>query len=256
MKRGFMKQHISFKFLLVFAATAGALSLMSCSGGSGSSTPQVVVTGSGVETPDGSGFNDDDFSDGGQTVAFKPVSFSVMNTYVGTHPLNDPSDYKINIQLTKIPNTLFYSGKIKLGYYDASIWFQTIFETGDGRNVKCSNCLDNNEYEAKFNYFYDASGKKVFSGYFQDKYGGVIVVLEPAAGSGDADSGAYKGSLFFRNFGQTFATQSSYRKCWFIYEGPYTCKSGTADSKSNYTSFSEYTKLGTFTGIDLTQTLQ
>lgn len=244
-----MEQKI-FKAAMTMGLSLALGAMMSCSKGSSSSDSQVVITG-GVTTPDGSGYNASEWSDG-QTLDFKPVSFNEFNSYVGTHPLNDPSGYKLNIKLTQISDTvLFFSGTIKLGYYDNSNWYQGVFEAGSGKNTSCSNCKDNDQYEARYNYFYNVSGKKIFTGFFQDKYGAIVLVLEPVASGSDGESGLFKGTVFYKNFAQSLVAQSSYRKCWDIYAGPYTCTSSSVSGKSSYTSIDGYTKLGTVTGVDL-----
>lgn len=250
--------------LVIFGATLSALTLQSCSKGSSTSSPQsqVLIDG-GLTTPTGSGYNSADFNSNGQAVDFVPVSFNVMNSYVGTHPLNDPSGYKVNIKLTQAdapadgsaaPN--YFGGEIKIGYYDNSTWFQGTFGAGTGVNSDLSQGNNNGEYESEYNYFYMSGTKKVFTGFFQDQYGGVVLVLEPASGSGDGDLGTYKGSIYFKNFAQSLISQSADRKCWFITAGPYTCTSASVINKSSYASIAGYTKLGTFTGIDLTKVLQ
>jgi hypothetical protein len=231
-----------------------AMGLAGCN--SKSSAPEaapVAVVATTTPPPrvaEGGGYNSADWEGSGQTVTFVPESFSTFNSYVGTHPLNEPSNYKINIKLELVGGLLILGGKIKIGYTDVGNWYEGIMETGVGRNSKCSNCHDNNVYEAAYNYYYMDGTKRIFSGYFQDRLGAIILVLEPAQGSGDGDGGTYKGAVFYRNFAQSVEPQSAERKCWFIREGAYDCRSSALVYKSSYTSFDNYTKLGTFTGID------
>lgn len=253
-QRGIMElkhNSISRMSLSVFGLLTLVGGLMGCARGSNAPPTQVVVDP--VNIPRGDGYNADDWAEG-QTVAFKPSSFATFNTYVGTHPLNNPSEFKINILLTaSADNGNLFGGRIRIGYNDAGTWYQGTFETGAGKNVECSQCRDNGEVEAKYNYFYDASGKHVFSGFFQDRYGALVLILEPDSGSGDGDSGSYKGTIFFRNFNQALSTQSANRKCWFIYNGPYICGSNAVYNKSSYTAIDSYTKLGTFSGIEISK---
>lgn len=238
---------LKFKHIVLFGTALMAASVMSCSKGSSSTNNPAAVSTSTATT----GTTTVAAWTSGQTVDFAPTSFTTMNDYVGTHPLNDPSGFKINIKLTQVPGQLLFGGTVKIGYNDAGSWYEGIFDTGTGTNVKCTACNDNGAFEAKFNYFYNAAGKKVFTGFFQDKYGGIALVLEPSVGSGDGDGGVYKGSVYFHNFTQSLATQSPYRKCWFITAGPYSCTSTAVMNKISYSALDNYTLLGTFTGIDL-----
>lgn len=239
-----------FKVVLMIATLLSVMGLMGCSKG-GTQGPTQVVT-DGVNTPAGNGYNPADWDNTGQTVAFAPSSFGVFNSYVGTHPLNDPSDYKINLTLAQADDgAYYYGGTIKIGYYDVGSWYQGVFTAGTGKNASCSGCKDNDAYESTPNTFYMTGGKKVFSGFFQDRYGAIVVTLEPSSGSGDGDSGLYQGTVWFKNFDNALASQSTYRKCWWIYSGPYQCRAANVINKTSYTSIDGYTKLGTFTGIDL-----
>jgi hypothetical protein len=247
--------HVRYKTIFIFLGLGSlALNFFGCTKSSTPDPTPVAVITSTTPPPrvaEGSGYDSADWSDSGQTVTFVPDSFSTFNSYVGTHPLNEPSNYKINIKLSLVGGLSILGGKIRIGYTDVGRWYEGILEAGVGQNVKCSNCHDNNVYEAAYNYYYvDPSGKVIFSGYFQDRYGAIILVLEPAQGSGDGDGGTYKGAVFYKNFAQAVEQQSAERKCWFIREGPYDCRSSVLVYKSSFTSFDNYTKLGTFTGIN------
>ncbi|MES3037704.1 MAG: hypothetical protein V4736_07330 [Bdellovibrionota bacterium] len=258
---------------LLIVAVAG--SLWSCSKGSksegGGNTP-VASTGNPivppVTTPDnygptgpGQGYNASNWPTDGSTAVFTPVSLTMMNSWVGLHPLNDPKNYRIRVQLQKtykynssgaVIAGPFYAGFVSLGYTDNGVWYDSYMDAGTGTNVTCSNCKDNGELEAKYNYFYRGSnGTIVFSGFFQDAYGAVVLTLEPeTAGGADAEGGSsWKGRLFWRNFAQSVNPQSPYRKCWFIYDGPYRCDSSTVSTKASINPIANYQFLGSFTGL-------
>lgn len=167
----------------------------------------------------------------------------------GIRPLNDPSNYKVNIKFNLVPGTNLIGGEIKIGYTDVGQWHERALSTGTGVNVKCDNCRDNGQFEAAFNYFYYSASKKVFSGVFQDRYGAVILSLEPESGSGDAEGATYKGTLFYKNFGQSLEMPPAERKCWYVREGEYSCRSAILMTKASYTDFDGFTRLGTFSGI-------
>lgn len=252
---------VQYKLMLSLAFGALVLGFVGCSKSSDSPAGPIaatIVPGTGIVPggTDGTGYNPTDFDGTGQSVAFVPSSFAEFNSYVGTHPLNNPTNFKINIKLSLVSGTYLLGGAIKIGYTDNGSWFQGTFKTGLSTNVKCSGCDDNGSYEASYNYFFMSEGKRVFTGYFQDRYGAIVLVLEPATGSGDGDGGTYKGSVYYKNFAQSLAPQSPYRQCWFIKGGPYTCGSYAVHTKSSITNIDQYTKLGTFTGIDVAKIQQ
>ncbi len=232
-------------------------SLSACSSGSGklasssSDSPAITSTTGVVDTTTTNTTSATwPFSVSGDTVAFVPVSWTEMNNYVGIRPLNNPSNPMINISLKQISNLNIYSGTVRLGYTDTNQFYYGEFSVGDGKNVDCDNCQNNGNYEAAYNYWTTINGKKTFMGYFQDQYGSIILVLEDALGSADASgSTTYSGRLYYRNFAQSVNPQSPYRKCWYIYSGPYACYSQVMHDKSSSTSIDGYTQLGSFSGV-------
>ncbi|MNT56808.1 hypothetical protein D3C72_1941410 [compost metagenome] len=118
-------------------------------------------------------------------------------------------------------------------------------------NYKHSTLKDNGLYQAQYNTWFMLNGQKVFTGMFQDKYGAVVLVIDNVVNSGDGQGASYvTGSVYYRNFAYTYGTQSTYRKCWFIYEGPFNCRSSSVINK-NSTIPTGFTKLGTFTGLNV-----
>ncbi|MBL7542820.1 MAG: hypothetical protein JNL11_03345 [Bdellovibrionaceae bacterium] len=188
----------------------------------------------------------------GATVAFVPVDWTIFNSYVGTHPINSPKNVQINVDL-KDNGSLRYYGSIKISYEDNGQTFTGTFESGDGKNQDISGLKDNNVMESVYNYWYTKDSKTVFSGLFQDQYGAVVLVIDKSINQGDGQGSAFvSGSIYFRNFAQSMATQSPYRKCWFIYTGPYDCRTDTIMKKTDLypTTGEGYRKLGTFSGLN------
>lgn len=201
--------------------------------------------------PTGSGTSGGLSSGAGDVVTFTPTSLSLFNSYVATHPLNNPSDFKISVNLSDA-GSYHYAGTIKISYTDNGQRNEGVFEAGSGTNMSFSNGRDNGELESKYNYWFNSGGKVVFSGFFQDQFGSIILVIDNTIDQGDGQGGGYvSGSVYFKNFTQSMATQSSYRKCWFIYQGPYDCRSTQVINKSSlYPVEAEgYRKLGTFSGM-------
>lgn len=223
-------------------------------------TPPVADTPSAenpVDTgnPGGSGTGGGLGDSGGDTVDFKPVSFAMLSNYVGTHPLNSPSNIKINVNLTG--DELFkFSGSVRISYEDNGQTWSGLFESSADKNVSMSGLRDNDVPESTYNFWFKKDNKLVFTGMFQDQYGAIALVIDNVINQGDGQGSSYvSGSVYFRNFAQSHATQSPYRKCWFIYTGPYDCRSTTLISKTGLypTTDEGYRKLGTFTGLSRTK---
>ena len=104
--------------------------------------------------------------------------------------------------------------------------------------------------EAEYNRWFTLNGKYYFSAYFQDAYGAVVLVFDNYVNLGDAQgSGVVSGSVYYKNFAQSYVQQSPYRKCWYIYSGPYNCRANAVMDKSAIYPGDGFKKLGTFSGL-------
>lgn len=224
-------------------------------------TPTAVVPGPIIIDPlptGGGGGSTPTFS-GGSTSTFTPVSMAVMNEYVATHPLNAPTNFKINVNLAQA-SAGRYGGTVTISYIDNGIQYDGVFNAGMGANQSIKGLYDNGTLEANYNYWFKFEQQVIFTGYFQDQYGSITLSLIPentsTGGGNDGEpitTTTYKGVIYFKNFTNTFATQSPYRSCWFIYNGPYDCRSNIISTKCGIYPGSEagYKMLGTFTGLDI-----
>lgn len=209
---------------------------------------------------------------GGSTVSFSAASLQTMTDYVPTHPLNNPTNFSINVNLAQAEAGR-YGGNIAISYVDNGISYVGNFKAGMGRNQSIKGKYDNGILEANYNYWFkntNAGGNNelVFSGFFEDEYGAITISLTPesttAGNDGEPLSTTYRGSIYYKNFlvqsnpyvgGNTTATMaqhSPYRSCWFTYMGPYDCRSNIVQSKCglNPTGDAGYKLLGTFTGLN------
>lgn len=180
------------------------------------------------------------------------ANFTDFNTYVATRPLNNPTDVKILVQLQHVGN-LRYGGKVAVSYLDNNTRYQGWLESGLGSNASYDvGSRDNGKLEAEYNYWFNYQGKTVYNGFFQDSIGAVVLVIDGTQNQGDGQGGGLvSGSLWYRNYVQSLSPQSYLRKCWFIYLGPYDCRSGTVIQKSSPYPSDGYKLLGTFTGLDM-----
>jgi hypothetical protein len=214
--------------------------------------PAPITPWTGQEVPPA---NNDYLYSVGDTLTFKPTDFSIFNTYVAVRPLNNPSNYKINIQLQHVGG-LRYGGKVTISYNDNGQTYSGTLESGLGINQKYDISSHNDgEYEAHYNYWYNGpNGLPVYTGFFQDRIGAIILVIESYTvsnqGDGQAAQVAARGSVWFKNFATSMAQQGYMRKCWFITLGPYDCRSDSIIRKTSSTPTDGYRLLGTFTGID------
>lgn len=218
------------------------------------STDQVGGSGSIPTSPDGSTTTDS--TSYSNEATFTPVSIAEFNSYVGSHPLNDPQNFKVKVQLQQVENGR-YAGTVNISYTDTGYAYNGTFTAGSGRNVSMKTLNDNNALEAEFNRWFTYSGRSVFTGFFQDSYGAIVLVIDNVASQGDAQGGdVVTGSVYYKNFAQSYTQQSPYRSCWYITNGPYNCRSTSVINKSSTVPSDGYRKLGTFSGISRAASFQ
>lgn len=210
----------------------------------------IVNDGSIPVSPDGSGVGTSTGgTTGSNTVDFTPVSIAEFNSYVAMHPLNNPTNFKITVDMQNAGNGR-YAGTVKLSYVDTGYQYEGKFEAGSGTNVSYKGMKDNGLMEAEFNRWFIINGKYYFSAFFQDAYGAIVLVFDNYVNQGDAQGSGYvSGSVYYKNFAQSYAQQSPYRKCWYIYDGPYNCRASAVINKNTPYPGDGYRKLGTFSGL-------
>ncbi|MCX7979158.1 MAG: hypothetical protein N2578_09165 [Bdellovibrionaceae bacterium] len=208
-------------------------------------TPPVVPPGNGpIQT---SGY--------GATTAFVPVSNQEMNTWVAKYPLNYPTDYKITVDLRDQGGHL-YAGYVTISFQDAGQLRSYTLSSGFNLNQDIRYANGNGMYDYAYNMWFMSGGRRVFSGYFADNVGAIVLVIDNVVDLGDAQGGvSLSGRVYYKNFGVTSAPESPYRKCWFITLGPYQCVSQAVSSKNALypESASGYKLLGTFSGLNRLQ---
>ncbi|MBC7754436.1 MAG: hypothetical protein H7Z71_09380 [Moraxellaceae bacterium] len=230
-----------------------------------SAGPNVVANGGPVvpaviiDPPNGSGSGGTTpVYSTGSTVAFTPVSMAVMNEYVATHPLNNPSNFKINVNLAQVQGGR-YGGAVSIGYSDNGQQYNGEFKAGVGSNQSFKGMYDNGTLESEYNYWFKKNNSLNFSGFFEDQYGAITITLVPTGSSGGGNDGepilaqSYKGYIYYKNFTVTSAPHSPYRSCWFTHMGPYDCRSNVIQTKCDLFPGAEagYKLLGTFEGLSV-----
>lgn len=202
----------------------------------------------------------------GSTAPFFFDSIKKLNNYVQTRPVNDPQNMKINVSLENVGNGRF-AGTVKLAYFDTGNYYIGIFESGFGFNRVSYKDMTTGKPEAEYNRWLndvaDNMGKRIFRGFFQDRLGAIILVIDDGIDLGDG-GGFTKasGSVWFRNFQVAPSTQSQ-EKCWFIQIGPYDCRAFVGSNgfinpklRTYPNNPSDgYTRLGTFNDLDVSKAL-
>lgn len=220
--------------------------------------PVVIPTPTPLPTPDGGGGGGGSTADS-NSVAFVPTSFDIFNTYVATHPLNNPSDYKLTVDLTADSSGRSY-GSVRISYMDNGQKYEGVFSSGSGDNPYLKYADGNGLKEYHYNYWFKSGGKTVFNGYFQDQYGSIVLVVDSVVNQGDGQGGSFvSGSVWFMNFPTLQVPQGPLRKCWFITQGPYNCRTEALNYKNavypgiimDRSPAVYYHKLGTFSGLSL-----
>lgn len=193
---------------------------------------------------------------GSNTVPFVPVSFAEMNSYVATRPLNNPTNIKLTVDMTADSEGRYY-GQVKIAYDDNGYRYEGVFDSGSGTNSYLQYSGNNGLKEYAYNVWFMHGGKAVFSGFFQDPYGGVVLVIDNYVtqdlGDGQGGQVMVSGSVWYRNFPYLQAPQGPERKCWYITQGPYDCRSNAVIYKNALEPSDSYTKLGTFSGLSLSK---
>ena len=204
----------------------------------------------------------------GATANFSPTSIQTMTDYVATHPLNNPTNIKVNVNLNQVEAGR-YGGDVTISYTDNGQYYAGVFKAGMGRNQSIKNMYDNNSLQSEFNYWFKYEKQLVFTGVFEDGYGAITITLIPETTTGGGNDGeplatTYKGSIYYKNFmvqsnpyvggntTGTMAQKSPYRSCWHTYKGPYDCRSNVIQTKCGLTPGADvgYKLLGTFTGLN------
>ena len=209
-----------------------------------SASPSVSIP-SGSYTPDvdGPGAGPGDNFQFGGTATFTPVSLGVFSQYTG-RPMNNPTNMVINLNLIQYPPGNYYGGDVTIAYDDNGYHHEGYFTGG------------NSQLEARYNVITSFNGTVAFHGFFEDFMGAIVVVVNPTTlpTLGDGSTGTASGSVYFKNFGLTYAPHPP-TYCWFVSLGPYDCRAwisgnGVNTFQSLYPD-NGYVQLGTFSGLSI-----
>ncbi|MGE3973239.1 MAG: hypothetical protein AB7F59_01795 [Bdellovibrionales bacterium] len=215
------------------------------------------------DDPDTPPEDDEDISErynwpSGSTVNLQVDSYQTLESFLqrpANIDINVNPVMKMNVDLDRYRTTGFFSGKIRLAFEEASStgsgtkYNEYIFDAG---NESLSNLT-------LYNGFYNIGGVIYFKGFAQDRFGGLIIIVDQADGVGPLS-----GTIYFKNFQSTNVQSQEY--CWNIkssgntaYSG-YDCRDFLVNNNINMTSSVHpnrtingqgfYTRLGTFSMLN------
>lgn len=214
------------------------------------SVPVVYPDGSIPLTPGESELQDPSsgiWSSGG-SATFTPVSNDVFNKWVSSHPVN-AQNVMINVHLNKATGKSTYFGTVKLRYQNNGTTYEATLYSGN-------DSYKNNDFY-KYNFWFNHQGKTVFSGFFEDKIGAIVLIVDKYFDLGDGGGvSEIGGEVWFKNFQSSWATYDQgaifgtmILPCWFRSIGPYDCRSDSVMNKTALYPTNGYEKLGVFSNM-------
>ena len=213
--------------------------------------------GGGTPPPPGASDGNGGYYSGG-TAPLSNVS-GLGTMFFNSYP-NNPTNIQVNIDMNRTLDAVIVS------YVDNG----RVVEAGLGTRFP-----DGNRENKQYNGWITEGSSRVYKGFFQDKYGAVVVVIDKVLNAGDGSAAPFVGgSIWFQNFGENPANDSKCQSgdprygtcfakqlmCWEILAGPYDCRSflvgssvvmNSSATPNNYGPHRSkpYQKLGNFTGL-------
>jgi hypothetical protein len=212
---------------------------------------------------------------GGAVVSLINVNPAVLAQFSGNTAIENqnPQDIKLTLNLQKFGTYSKGNGGFDYGFGGyASVKFKTVitnpytnttttqnyedkFESLVDDNGTVKSNSENHKYNLLSTDYPELNGNFGYHGFFEDRYGAIIVVIDAVndAGDGEGPTGG-NGSVWFKNHPREYAPLSP-TSCWFVSLGPYDCrtwKSGNGvNTKQSIYPESNYTKLGNFVDLDV-----
>jgi hypothetical protein len=184
----------------------------------------------------------------GGSAVFTPVSNDMFNKWVGGNWVS-PKNVLINVDLKRATNKSTYYGTVKIRYEQNGVAYEATLKSG-------SSTYDGKDFYM-YNYWFNWNGKKVFSGFFDDKIGSIVLVVDQFLDLGDGGGvSEVSGEVWFKNYQISLAAYdeggawSVVMPCWFRSIGPYDCRSSSVIDKSGLYPTGNYEKLGEFSSMN------
>lgn len=203
-----------FKLLV---AVAALVSGAGCASEKGSPAPPATVTCTDascttIATPTPSPTPTSYYSGSSASLMLTSTS-ELAKLFYNSNP-NSPTNVQVNIDLSRSSDTVIVS------YQDGGVTHEAAFGSVHPTNGSVSNTM--------YNGWVNQSGKQIWKGFFQDKYGAIVLIVDKYISQGDGQSGnILGGSIWFQNFNRYYPnnpTQGPLKMCWEITMGPYDCR--------------------------------
>lgn len=223
---------------MLTALIAGVVFLSACAkeaakdsgadGGTGltPATTTTLPTGDDTRGDDGDAQRGTDWSSGATaSLVVDPWTGNktMLDYYSSAHPLNNPQDIRISVKLSDHGGNQF-GGQIFISYYDNNQYYTGRFYALNQKVAKGVSHGHEGKNYAVYNKWFSWGGKQVFHGFFQDRSGGIMLIVDQALDNGDgAGASELSGEIWLRNFAGSQAGQGTI-PCWFIENGPYDCR--------------------------------
>lgn len=195
-------------------------------GGNGGSTAQDFEPFIPVDP--GPGLNPGNNLEYGATADLLVTSES-LGFFTGWTP-NNPTDVKVNINLQRFEparnsNRPGYGGVVTIQFRDSGYLYEDQFSSLINENHWYGEgTVSNNRDNHRYNVWINHNGRQAWHGFFQDRYGAVIIVIDDNDDEGDGQGPTtVSGSVWVMNFGNSYAPISP-TSCWFVSIGPYDCR--------------------------------
>lgn len=195
----------------------------------------------------------------GATVALTNVQ-NLSTMFYNSYPGSNVTNLQVNVDMNRTMDSFIIS------YVSNG----RVTEAGLGTRFP-DGTRENNQY----NGWVTEGSSRVYKGFFQDKYGAIVVVIDKVLNGGDGTPAALVGgTIYFQNFGENPAYDSKCQSgdprygtcflnqlmCWEIKAGPYDCRtflvsnnvvmnSSSAPNGIGPSRTKSYLKLADFNGL-------
>jgi hypothetical protein len=161
-------------------------------------------------------------------VALDATSLTTLRDFFFQNPPSNPQNLRIGMNVGD-EGSGGYGGEVWVSFEDGGVTHSAVVTTTHPNGTGVS--------DSSNNVWFTYGGNSVWHGFFQDRFGAVVVVIDNAFGLGDGDpAAAVSGSIWYQNFGYTGAPQGPLQMCWNISLGPYDCRTFIVGGKVATTS--------------------
>jgi hypothetical protein len=188
----------------------------------------------------------------GSSVTLTASASQLRQMFINSMPSN-PTNIQISLDLTST------SEAVIIRYTQNGIVHEAAFGGKHPYNTRVAGSMQSG--------WSTVNNQPVWKGFFQDRYGAIVVVIDSTINTGDGSPADFIGGrVYFQNFDQSPPNapfQGSEAMCWEITTGPYDCRTFLAGNAIDFNSSlypnnagpiptrygHYYQELGRFTGL-------